>query len=209
MISITIQGGEILMNKGTLAKKYLETSFGNIAYQKTRSENNPPVLFVHDIPTSSFMWRHVLELLKDDFHCYAPDLMGLVDTEVDHRSDNFHTDAQADMLTEFMTSVGHEHFCVVCHDQGGAAVQIIAARNPKRINCLVINDCVCYDNWPVPGIKRLQALIRRAPYVAYALTKIGFFEWRETKTRFSNFRQAVFHPDWLSNEAIREYLRQG
>jgi len=197
------------MNKQTLKKKYLQTSFGNIAYLETGSYNNPPVLFVHGIPTSSYLWRHVLELLQDDFHCYAPDLMGLGDTEVDPDSDNFHMNAQAEMLLEFMASLGHDHFCAVCHDQGGAAVQIIAAQYSEKIKCLVITDCVCYDNWPVPRIKKLQTLIRRVPTLAFILTKIGFFEWGETKTRFSNFRQAVFDPDRLSNEAIREYLRPG
>jgi len=197
------------MNKQTLMKKYLNTSFGNIAYLETGSDNNPPVLFVHGIPTSSYLWRHVLELIQKDFHCYAPDLMGLGDTDVDPHSDNFHMDAQAEMLLEFMASLGYEHFSVVCHDQGGAAVQIIAARNPDRIDCLVITDSVCYDNWPVPKINKLQKLFKRIPTLTFVLTKIGFFEWRETKTRYSNFRQAVFDPNRMSNEAIREYLRPG
>jgi len=201
--------GVALMKKLTLAKKYLQTSFGNIAYLEMGSANNPPVLLVHGIPTSSYLWRHVLELLQNDFHCYAPDLMGLGDTKVDPDSDNFHMDAQADMLIEFMASLGCERFSVICHDQGSAAVQIIAARNPEKINCLVITDSVCYDNWPVPRIKKLQKLVRRVPTLAFILTKFGFFEWRETKTRFSNFRQAVFDPDRLSKEAIREYLRPG
>jgi len=197
------------MKKLTLAKKYLQTSFGNIAYLETGSANNPPVLFVHGIPTASYLWRHVLELLQNDFHCYAPDLMGLGDTDVDPDRNNFHMDAQADMLIEFMASLGHERFSVVCHDQGGAAVQIIVARNPEKIKCLVITDNVCYDNWPVPRIKKLQTLFRRVPILTFLLTKVGFFEWRETKTRFSNFRQTVFQPDRLRNEAIREYLRPG
>ena len=191
-----------------LEKRYLRIKFGNIAYLEAGAKTKPPVLFVHGIPTSSFLWRYMLEFLQNDFQCYAPDLMGLGDTEVDPESDYFNMDTQAEMLLEFMTAQGHESFSVVCHNQGGAAVQIIAGRHPERLTCLVLTDCVCYDNWPTPTIKSLQTLTRRLPVVMRRiLTRIGFFEWRETKTRFSAFRRAVYYPDRLSNEAIREYMR--
>jgi len=41
------------------------------------------------------------------------------------------------------------------------------------------------------------------------LTKIGFFDWRETRTRHSCFRNAVYDPDKISDETIREYLNPG
>ena len=52
-----------------LEKKYLKTSFGNIAYLEMGANTKPPVLFVHGIPTSGFLWRQVLAFLKEDFHC--------------------------------------------------------------------------------------------------------------------------------------------
>lgn len=189
-------------------KKYLSTSFGEIAYLEVGDFSKPPVLFVHGIPTSSFLWRHVLEYLQNDFHCYAPDLMGLGDTKVDSNSESFHMEAQAEMLMEFMNVLGHEYFGVVCHDQGGAAVQIIAAHHPEKLTCLVITDSVCYDNWPTPTIAKLQKLAK-IPLIMDILTKIGFFEWRETQTRYSSFRRTAYNPEKISNEAIREYLRPG
>ena len=170
------------MKEPALEKKYVKISFGNIAYLEAGAATRPPVLFMHGIPTSSFLWRHVLRFLQNDFHCYAPDLMGLGDTEVDPESGHFHMDAQAEMLLEFMTALGHERFGVVCHDQGGAAVQIIAARRPENLTCLVITNCVCYDNWPVPVIARLQALAR-VPLLMDALRRTGYFEGQSWKAR--------------------------
>jgi len=191
-----------------LEKKYLKVSYGNIAYLEMGVSDKPSVLFVHGIPTSSFLWRHVLKVLQDDFYCVAPDLMGLGDTDVDPEGDKFHMAAQAEMLLEFMATLGHERFSVVCHDQGCAAVQIIAARHPERLQCVVITDCVCYDNWPSETIARLQKLVK-IPFLVKVLTKTGFFEWRETRTRFSGFRRALYDPKKFSDEAIREYLRPG
>jgi len=189
-------------------KRYLQLSYGNIAFLEAGTTNQPPVLFVHGIPTSSFLWRKVFDLLQNDFHCYAPDLMGLGDTKVNPRSGQFHMDAQAEMLVQFMSVLGYDHFAVVCHDQGGAAAQLVAAKYPEKLTCFVITDSVCYDNWPVPAIVKLQKLAK-IPLAMKILTQIGFFEWRETKTKYSSFRQAASNPDKITDNAIREYLRPG
>jgi len=194
------------MEPSVVDKRWVTTRYGEIAYLETGPSGKPPVLFVHGIPTSSFLWRHVIDLLAADFHCYAPDLLGLGDTEVSVDADVFHMDAQAEMLVDFMTTLGHERFGLVCHDQGGAAAQIIAARHPERVASFVLTNCVCYDNWPVPVIRRLQKL-SKLPLLSELMTRSGLSERLETSMRWSSFRRGVYHPNALTNEAIREYLR--
>jgi len=194
------------MTKPAIEKKTIRTSFGTIAYIETGSPSRPPVLFVHGIPTSSYLWRHVVRFLQNDFHCYAPDLMGLGDTDVDPARAEFHMDAQAEMLMELMEKLGHDRYAIVCHDQGGAAAQIIAARQPQRITCFVLTDCVCYDNWPVPAIERLQRLSRWRP-LSELFSASGVGLWLETRTRLSAFRKGVYEKSKLTDETIREYLR--
>ena len=189
-----------------MKKNFVETSFGNIAYLESGSDKKPPVLFVHGIPTSSYLWRDVIRFLQNDLHCYAPDLMGLGDTEVDPKTTAFHMDAQAEMLIELMEKLGHETYGLVCHDQGGAAAEILVGRLPQRVNAWVITDSVCYDNWPVPAIKQLQDM-SRIPLLMNLVSRTGIMEWLECDTRLSNFKRGVFERDKLSNESIREYLR--
>jgi len=196
----------MIMRNPLIEKQFVETSFGRIAYVECGSKRKPPVLFVHGIPTSSYLWRHVIRFLQNDFHCYAPDLMGLGDSEVDPASDCFHMDAQAEMLLEVMETMGHQRFGVVCHDQGGAAVQILMARRPEVIDRLVITDCVCYDNWPVPVIARFQR-IGRIPGVLSTAGRFGITEWFETRGPISAFRRGVYDPARFPVDAIREYLR--
>ncbi|MFC1849472.1 alpha/beta fold hydrolase [candidate division CSSED10-310 bacterium] len=189
-----------------LKKKFLATSYGKIAYLETGNESRPPVLFIHGIPTSSYLWRHVMRVLQGDFHCFAPDLMGLGDTEVDPDRDLFHMNAQAEMLLEFMTILGHKRFSLVCHDQGGAAAQILMARHGGNLVAAVLTDCVCYDNWPVPLIARYQKLAR-LPFVMDILVRTGIMEGIELRTAFSGFRRGVHQGKRISNESISEYLR--
>ena len=187
-------------------KRLVETSFGRVAVAEAGPESKPPVLLVHGIPTSSYLWRHPMRLLQRDFHCYAPDLLGLGDSEADPARGIFGMEAQAEMLAELMTALGHQRFGLVCHDQGGAAAQILATRFEQRVRCLVLTDCVCYDNWPVPAIERLQYLAR-LPLLAPWLARAGVLQWVQTSTPLSDFGRGVFRRSALSDEAVAEYLR--
>ena len=187
-------------------KEFVTTSFGRIACIQAGDPAAPPVLFVHGIPTSGWLWRHPIRLLEGDFRCVAPDLMGLGDTDVDPESTPMHMEAQAEMLLELMSVLGHEVFALVCHDQGGAAAQLLVARQPQRVSAFVITDCVAYDNWPVPAIKRLQALARLGPLADW-MARLGVTEWMEHSPRLSTFKRGVFDPARLTDEAISEYLR--
>lgn len=187
------------------AKTTLQTSYGRIAYLEAGDPSRPTILFVHGIPTSGLLWRHVIRLLASEFHCIAPDLMGLGDSTVDDATP-VHMEAQAEMLAELMDRLGHADWSVIAHDQGGAAAQHMAAMWPDRVRTLTLTNCVAFDNWPVPEIARLQALWR-VPLLPELLVRAGLFAWRETRTPLSAFRRGVHHPERLSDSMIREYLR--
>ena len=187
-------------------KRFVDTRLGRIAYLEAGPPTAPAVLLVHGIPTSGYLWRHVMAALGDRYRCLAPDLMGLGDTIVDVERTDFTMPAQAEMLEDFLDALGVPRAHVVAHDQGGAAAQILAATRPQRIDRLVLSDCVCYDNWPVAVIRRLQR-VSRLPLVADAIARTGAGEWLETHTRFSGFRNGVVDPASMPAETIAEYLR--
>ena len=188
-----------------IEKKFVELSFGKIAYLEVGEQHNPPVLFVHGVPTSSYLWRHVFKSLQNDFHCYAPDLMGLGHSIIDPDQDKFKMEAQAEMLLEFMSVMGHQKFSLVCHDQGGAAAQIIAARQKERLECFIITNSVCYDNWPVPVIAFYQKMLK-IPFVFEMLAKSGTILRVETNQYFSAFKKGVYNKDKMTDDSIKEYL---
>ncbi len=194
------------MNDRSIKKEFVRTSFGNIAYLERGSSDKPALLFIHGIPTSSYLWRHVIRFLQNDFYCLAPDLIGLGDSDVDPYSDHFHMDAQAEMLWEFMKAKGHDSFSIIAHDQGGAAAQIMMANGSEQITSVVLTDCVCYDNWPVPVIARYQALAR-VPFLAEAAAGAGLLERIETVDILSAYRRGVYDKQAFSKESIHEYLR--
>ena len=188
-------------------KRTVRTPQGTIAYLDSGPAGAPAVLFVHGIPTSSVLWRKVMPRIADERRCLAPDLMGLGDTEVDPERSDLSMRAQAHMLEDFLDAVGvGGPVAVVAHDQGGAAAQILVTTRPSRVERLVLADVVCFDNWPVPAIRRLQTLAR-LPLVPELLARSGAAELLETHTPWSAFRRGVLRPSSLPAEMIAEYLR--
>lgn len=184
-----------------LLKQIAPLSGVQVAY--TDAGRGRPILFVHGIPTSSYLWRKVIRDLDDDFRLIAPDLMGLGDTEtpLDHPYDMA---AQADKLLELADHLGLERFTLVCHDQGGAAAQWLAVHNPERIERFVICNCVCYDNWPVPivaGFMRMFRVNLLADFSYYM--RLGSLWGRSPM----GMRLGVHDWSKLTDFAIAEYMK--
>jgi pimeloyl-ACP methyl ester carboxylesterase len=193
------------MSSPVVTKKFIETRSGRIAYLDSGSSDLPVALLVHGIPTSSFLWRKVMRALEGRLRCLAPDLMGLGDTAVDPRTTDFSMPSQATMLEDFLDAHGVAQAHLVAHDQGGAAAQILVTNREKRVRRLVLTDCVCFDNWPVPVVRNLMRFAR-LPFADVA-SRIGLMEFVETRTPMSRFRRGVVNRAAFTDEAIAEYLR--
>ncbi len=162
-----------------------------------------PILLVHGIPTSSYLWRNVIRDLEGEFRLIAPDLMGLGDTEtpLDHRYD---MEAQAEKLLELADRLELDTFTLVCHDQGGAAAQWLAVHNPERIERFIMTNCVCYDNWPVPVVARFAKILRLKP-AAFLMNRLGLSDlWAKSPV---GIRLGMHNPKAVSDFAIEEYSK--
>jgi uncharacterized protein (TIGR00369 family) len=134
-------------------KQWIRTSAGDMAY--IRRGQGPPVVLLHGIPSSSYIWRDVIDPLAARFDVLAPDLIGYGDS--DKRLDaDFSLAAQARYVVAFMESVGVHQAAIVGHDIGGGIAQLMAADEPDRVARLILIDSVVDDAWPIPDIARLK-----------------------------------------------------
>ena len=47
---------------------------------------------------------------------------------------------------------------MICgHDLGGGVAQILAVRYPELVQGLVLTNSICYDSWPIVGVRALRA----------------------------------------------------
>jgi pimeloyl-ACP methyl ester carboxylesterase len=124
-----------------------------------------PVLLLHGVPTSSYLWRDVQRDLEHAHPTYAPDLVGLGCSERPPAG-RYDLASQAALLLSLLSSLGLERVAVVGHDVGGGVAVHLAALAPERVAALVLVDSPVHaDVWPVPAIRALAM-----PYAGEAQT---------------------------------------
>lgn len=110
-----------------------------------------PLLLLHGLPTSSYLWRDVMRDLEHDVSTVAPDLLGLGRSEKP-RVAGYDLPAQARMLLGLLDSLGIERVVVAGHVLGGAAAIHLAELAPERVAGLaLLGTPVHPDAWPVPA----------------------------------------------------------
>ena len=127
--------------------------------------SGPPVIFIHGIPTSPALWRHVIPLL-DGVRCLAFEMVGYGDSIPAGRQRDLSVGHQADYLLAWMDELGIDRAVLVGHDLGGGVAQITAVRARERCTGLVLTNSIGYDSWPIPSVKFLRggaSVLRHLP----------------------------------------------
>ena len=119
-----------------------------MAYRDEGPEDAHAVIFVHGIPTWSFLWRRIAPAFEDDYRTIVPDMLGYGNSD---RRDSFDRSirAQEDALQELIDELDLGVVSLVAHDIGGGVALRYAAHHPDRVETLVLSNAVCYDSWPV------------------------------------------------------------
>ena len=119
-----------------------------MAYRDEGPEDAHPVIFLHGIPTWSFLWRRIAPAFEDEYRTIVPDMLGYGNSD---RRDAFDRSirAQEDALQELIDDLGLGVVSLVAHDIGGGVALRYAAHHPDRVETLVLTNAVSYDSWPV------------------------------------------------------------
>jgi haloalkane dehalogenase len=126
-----------------------------VAYYEGGDPADHTVVFLHGIPTWSFLWRDVVGVLEDDYHVLAPDMAGYGNSDMRDGFDRS-VRAQEDMLGNLLDDLGVDRpVSLVAHDIGGGAALRMAAHDPEAVEHVVVSNAVCYDSWPVQFVSDL------------------------------------------------------
>jgi len=122
-------------------------------YDSGEDVDERPVVFLHGIPTWSYLWRHVVPALEEERRVIAPDMVGYGNSAMRDGVDRS-LRAQERALMDLLEQLDIDTFDFVGHDLGGGVALRIAAHT-NRIGRLVLSNAVMYDSWPVPFIVEL------------------------------------------------------
>lgn len=178
-------------------------------YESGRENGGVPVVLLHGIPTSSFLWRNVVTSLTDSRHVLVPDLLGYGNSSMDDGFDRS-IRAQELMVEELIQLVETETETVslVGHDIGGGVALRYAAHNPDSVDQLVLSNAVAYDSWPVDTIVELglPTVLEEAPEKIDQLLEMAFSEEFMADTPADSFVEGM-HAPWESDAGRLSLVR--
>ncbi|MBK8998594.1 MAG: alpha/beta fold hydrolase [Myxococcales bacterium] len=155
------------------------------------------LLMLHGNPTWSFVYRHMIRLLRDRFRCVAVDYPGF-GLSVASEGYDYLPESHMAVVERFVEHLGLTEFTPVVQDWGGPIGLGIAGRHSERVRALVILNTWA---WPVaddPHFVRFSGLMGGA---------IGGFAIR-TFNAFVNVMIPMGTPRRkLSAEAMQAYRR--
>ncbi|WP_448003507.1 alpha/beta fold hydrolase [Agromyces bauzanensis] len=124
---------------------------GRIAYLDLGPRDGRPVVLVHGMPTSSYLYRRIADrLAAAGLRVIAPDLLGFGASEKPHDPAAYGAEAQSRRITALLDRLGVERATFVAHDLGGPWVFEIADREPHRIAALVVLNTSAYADLMTP-----------------------------------------------------------
>jgi pimeloyl-ACP methyl ester carboxylesterase len=153
-----------------------------------------PVVFLHGAWYDSSQWISVIELLGEDIHCFAPDLLGFGESE----SPNVHhsIDLQIECLAEFLQALRLEKVYLVGHSLGAWIASSYAVKYPEQISGLIL---LSPEGVKVEGQEeywqKINRLINYPPVLVNILRFLRpiwkIFGWQEKIAQDLQFREKI------------------
>lgn len=124
----------------------VEVLNSHMAYREAGPRDAPVALFLHGNPTSSYIWRHIIEGVAPAARCIAPDLVGFGQSgkpDIEYRlADHIR------YLDAFVDALGISSAYVVAQDWGTALAFERAARRPEFVRGLAFMEFIRpMENW--------------------------------------------------------------
>lgn len=112
-----------------------------------------PVMLVHGVPTGSFQWQPVQELISPYLRTYNIDIIGMGKSDKPLSDWDYTWANDAKIMAGLMDQWGLEKMIIAGDDWGGGIALTFAALYPNRTDLLVTIDPVAYEQWPVSEIE--------------------------------------------------------
>jgi pimeloyl-ACP methyl ester carboxylesterase len=145
----------------------------------------PPVMLLHGWPQTWYEWRHVIDLLADEYQVVAPDLRGFGYSA--KPAAGYDAATMAADLAALADHLGLRDVTVLGHDWGAVFGYVYAAKTPSQVRALGIVEMA------LPGVGVMEQAMAPQPQ--------GNFLWH------MGFQSVPDLPELLIAGKERPYLR--
>lgn len=177
------------------------TSSGTISYVDAGA--GPVALFVHGLGTGAYLWRNLIEELRDERRCIALDLP-LHGHSPATDSHDLSLPGLARVIEDLCVALGLDQVDLVANDTGGAVAQVFAAARPERLRTLTLSNCETHDNLPNQAFRGTVDLARRGQLAPAAVEMVK--DIAVTRASGRSVTLNYERPEEITDETIRVYL---
>jgi pimeloyl-ACP methyl ester carboxylesterase len=118
----------------------------DIFYREAGSPDDPTILLLHGFPTSSHMFRNLIQVLSDRFHLVAPDYPGFGNSSMPSVEEYDYTfDGIAEIIDSFTEKLGLYKYSLYMMDYGAPVGYRIAVKHPERVESLIVQNGNAYE----------------------------------------------------------------
>jgi pimeloyl-ACP methyl ester carboxylesterase len=124
-----------------------------IFFREAGDPTKPAMLLLHGFPSSSHMYRDLINDLCDDYYLIAPDYPGFGNSDAPAREDYTYTfDNLSITMEKFIDALQLKKFILFLQDYGAPVGYRIACRRPSPIQALIIQNANAYEEGLGPAI---------------------------------------------------------
>lgn len=106
----------------------------------------PALVLLHGYPTSSHMYRNLMNELSDDYHLVAPDYPGYGRSEQPPMSNFDYTfENYTNIVEGLLKYLQIEKYSLYLMDYGAPVGWTLATRYPKRVETIIVQNGCCYE----------------------------------------------------------------
>ncbi|KAB8315707.1 alpha/beta hydrolase [Tolypothrix campylonemoides VB511288] len=118
----------------------------DISYREAGSPLSPTILLLHGFPTSSHMFRNLMDAIADKFHLVAPDYPGFGNSSMPTVDEFEYTfDHLAEVMEKFIEALGLKKYSLYLMDYGAPIGYRIALKHPQQVEALIVQNGNAYE----------------------------------------------------------------
>lgn len=158
----------------------------DIFYREAGDKSKPALLLLHGFPSSSHMYRDLINDLSGKYHVIAPDLPGFGQSSAPSITQyNYTFDNLSVTIEHFIQTVGLNKFHLYMQDYGGPIGLRIASRKHEWIQSLIIQNANAYNEGLGEALAPLVAYIQN-PNMENEKGARGFLTIDATKWQYTD-----------------------
>lgn len=123
----------------------------SVFYREAGDPAAETLVLLHGFPTSSFMFRNLIDDLSDTYHLVAPDMIGFGHSDAPPTSSfDYSFDRLSAITLGLLDHLGLERFALYIQDYGAPVGLRIARAHPERVSALLVQSGNAYSEGFTP-----------------------------------------------------------